>query len=102
MSPPSPRVFRIRCDVIEQKFGPGNFDDAGDAMVEALREAFEHSKTAARLAPHFTVAFDFDSSHPNPWHHTMVVTFGGVPDEVHRGFCATMTRMGLWEPGTSG
>lgn len=65
--------FRIPLHVIESKYGPGNFDDAGDDIALLFRRAVDQAKCSYR--------FDIDGSHPNPWYHALVFSVDGLTEK---------------------
>jgi hypothetical protein len=75
VSEPMPKPISEACwtlsiplRLIEARYGPGNFDDAGDELCACLAEM-------GGYACHF----DFDSRHPNPWYHVLVLSVPGLP-----------------------
>jgi hypothetical protein len=91
MHPPSPvtaRTYRFALRSIEDRFGPGNFDDAGDAIVAALRDVWDQAERCV-------VDFDFDTAHTNPWFHALAVSIDPLPEQVHPRFVTRLTEIGL-------
>ena len=65
--------FKLPLRCVEAVFGRDNFDDCGDWVRDWLAEYLaEHppAQTGYRLA----VNCDFETSHPNPWFHTLNYT----------------------------
>lgn len=95
MHPPrsvSARTYRFALRSIEDRFGAGNFDDAGDAIVEALRDVYAQAERCA-------VDFSFDTAHANPWFHALVVAIDPLPESAHTGLLARLTEIGLQPEG---
>ncbi|MGO1000531.1 hypothetical protein [Lysobacter sp. CA196] len=82
------RTYRFALRSIEERFGPGNFDDAGDAIVAALRDFCDQ-------ADRCSVDFSFDTAHANPWFHALVVAIDPLPESVCAGFLARLGEFGL-------
>lgn len=77
--------YRISLRAIESKYGQGNFDDAGDDIVLAFRQATGPASHPCR--------FEFDRSHPNPWYHVLVFSVDGLSDAEHTSFNASLARI---------
>jgi hypothetical protein len=95
MHPPPPvtaRTYRFALHSIEDRFGPGDFDDAGDAIVEALRDAYDQAERCS-------VDFSLDTAHSNPWFHVLVVAIDPLPESVQPGFLARLAKIGLQPEG---
>ncbi|MGJ7902111.1 hypothetical protein [Lysobacter sp. 1R34A] len=91
MHPPPPvtaRTYRFALRSIEERFGPGNFDDAGDAIVEALHDSYDQAERCA-------VDFDFVTAHANPWLHALVVTIDPLPESAHARLLVRLDEIGL-------
>ena len=86
------RSYRIPTRLIEEVYGRGNFDDAGEDIVDALREVSE-------FADQYSYRFEFDSTHVNPWYHFMVFAIDGIPDLVHGQFIARLAELGIAPDG---
>lgn len=57
---------------IERMSGRDSADEAGDEIVECIRQLEDH--------PHqFSYAFDQDLTHTNPWYHCLIVRVCGIP-----------------------
>ena len=82
------RTYRIPIRVIEQVYGRGNFDDAGDDIWEVLRDLSEY-------ADQYLCRVDFDANHVNPWYHVMVFAIEDIPDLLHSQFVERLTKLGL-------
>lgn len=85
------RHYRFACQDIEARYGHGNFDDAGDCIAEALRDV-------SAWEGQYPLAFEFETSHANPWYHEFVATVCGLSDEVARRFDDRMRLLGLPPP----
>ncbi|WP_223621407.1 hypothetical protein [Lysobacter sp. ESA13C] len=77
---------------IEDRFGAGNFDDAGDAIVEALRDVYDQAERCA-------IDFSFDTVHANPWFHALVVAIDPLPESAHAELLARLIEVGLQPEG---
>lgn len=61
--------------LLQQRFGNEQWDEAADAIIEQLNIIRPNKPIA--------VAFDVDTSHSNPWFHSMAVTItGATPAEL--------------------
>ena len=87
---PEWRALRVSCAVIERMYGRGNFDDAGDDIVEALRCVSDYPGQ-------YRHRFDLDSSHPNPWFHALVFEVEGIADVAYRRLVGRVHELGLGE-----
>ncbi|GHU18326.1 hypothetical protein FACS189475_03610 [Betaproteobacteria bacterium] len=61
----------IPCRIVERVYGSGNFDDAGDDLIDASRLVSDYPNQ-------FRHRFNFDTSHPNPWYHAMIFEIEGI------------------------
>jgi hypothetical protein len=85
------QAIRIPCRIIETIYGSGNFDDAGDALITALRNVSDYPSDQYRYH------FEFDSAHPNPWYHMMVFKIENIPDPTYAKLVEQVTALGLVE-----
>ena len=85
------RGIRIPCRIIESVYGSGNFDDAGDELVAALR------RVSGYPPDQYHCRFDFDSTHQNPWYHTLVFEIQDIPDAIYEQFISQVAALGLLE-----
>lgn len=83
-----PRTYRFSLRLVEERYGRGNFDDAGDAMVAALRDVVGCDER-------HVVTFDFDTGHANPWFHVLVFSVANLPGLQHRRFLDRLAAIGL-------
>lgn len=82
------RAYRIPIRMVELAYGSGNFDDAGDEIAAALADWAEYPGQIC-------CTFEFDSAHPNPWYHALVVEVAGLPEALHAPFVARLAALGL-------
>ena len=82
------RSTSIPCLTIERVYGSGNFDDAGDDLVSALRIVSDYPDQ-------YRSRFNFDSTHPNPWYHSMVFEIEGIPESTYERFVEQVAALGL-------
>lgn len=73
-----------------QRFGDEQFDEAADAIIEQL--------TIIRPDKSIAVAFDFDTSHSNPWFHSMMVTISGATTIELAQLATWLHQQALLEP----
>ncbi|QWP78142.1 hypothetical protein J5226_07025 [Lysobacter sp. K5869] len=85
-------VFRLPLHRIEARFGAGKFDDACDAIAGWLVEV-------GGDADRHRIGHTFDTAHPNPQFHTLVLIIDGVPPEVRDRLSAQLLESGLIEAG---
>lgn len=82
------RRLRIRFATIEQCYGRGNFDDAGDAIVAELN-------ALADYPGQYACRFGEDCAHDNPWFHALIVEVAGLPDARCREWLGRVVALGL-------
>lgn len=89
-APAPPQNLRMPVRMVEDVYGAGNFDDAADDMVAMVRG----------MSPQYDqcIAFDMDSSHPNPWFHAMVCLCDGLPAPAFVQLRCMLKIKGLLEP----
>lgn len=85
---PQWRSVRIPLRVIESVYGRGNFDDAGDDIIHAVR-------TVSAYPDQFRCKFGNDLSHPNPWYHAMTCEIEDIPAPEFERFVARLTDLGI-------
>jgi len=74
--------------LVEHIYGRGNFDDAGEDIADAIRQV-------STWPDQYGCRFEFDSSHPNPWYHAMVVEVEGMSDPEYAKFAELLASLGL-------
>lgn len=84
-------VFRLPVRLIEQRFGAGNFDDACDEIATWLGEL-------GGDADRHRIGHTFDTGHPNPWFHTLVLIVDGVSPELRDQLSVRLAESGLLDP----
>lgn len=84
------RTTRIPVRVVERIHGKGNFDDAADDLVHALR-------LVSDFPDQHRYRFEFDTTHPNPWYHTMIFKIEGISDSSYERFVDKVAALGLSE-----
>jgi hypothetical protein len=85
--PRKTRLMKLPLRQVEERFGPGNFDDAGDALVAFLNGIME--------GHHYSIAWSFDTLHPNPWYHSFDLTIKGLSDDEAQTLEYELDRMGI-------
>ena len=88
--PPIWRTIKIPCHVIEDVFGRDNFDDCGDELFGVLQSVSDYPEQ-------YRCRFDFDTTHSNPWYHTMNFGIEGITDSACKSFIEKMAALGLTE-----
>ena len=87
-SPQHWRRLRIPFATLERRFGRGNFDDAGDAMLAALNALSDYpGQYACRFAE--------DCTHANPWFHVLILDVAGIPDARCQAWLRQLVALGL-------
>jgi hypothetical protein len=87
---PDWRKICIRYSTIEDCYGSGNFDDAGDDIVAALKSLSDYPEQ-------YSCRFGQDCSHDNPWYHVMVFEVEGISEDHYQQLIQRMTALGLKE-----
>lgn len=82
----STREMRIPIRSLEEFYGKGNFDDAGDDIAQLVETSFGRSSR---------IEFDFDASHSNPWFHEFIVRISGINHEQFEHLREVLERRGL-------
>jgi hypothetical protein len=72
--------------VIEDQLGKGNFDDAGDLIIEIV------NRVAPRNIP---IQFAFETTDSNPWFHNLLVELKGVSDSELNSVQQELKQLGL-------
>ncbi|MDR2212882.1 MAG: hypothetical protein LBE21_04575 [Pseudomonadales bacterium] len=85
------RGVRIPSRIVENVYGSGNFDDAGDELIATLRRVSGYPPDQYRYR------FDFDSTHQNPWYHTFIFEIQDIPDAIYEQFISQIAILGLLE-----
>ncbi len=85
---PKWRSLWLRLGQIERVYGSGNFDDAGDDIVAALRQVSDYPNQHRYL-------FETDLSHPNPWYHVLIFENEGISDPVYGRFFEQVVGLSL-------
>ncbi|KRA73104.1 hypothetical protein ASD78_16090 [Lysobacter sp. Root667] len=80
------RELRIPVRLLEDCYGKGNFDDAGDDIAQLAGTCFGKD---------LNIEFDFDASHSNPWFHDFVVRISGIDHEQAEHLRGILERRGL-------
>lgn len=90
-STPHWRTIYIPLSQIENIYGHGNFDDAGDELVYTLREicGIEDVERGCRI--------DIDSSHANPWFHVLIFEVADMSEEEFEKLIARVKMLKLWD-----
>lgn len=85
------RTIYIPLSQIENIYGHGNFDDAGDELVYTLREmcGIEDVERGCRI--------DIDSSHANPWFHVLIFEVADMYEEEFEKLVAGVKKLKLWD-----
>ena len=89
MQPEMTLLVKLPIRLIEEKFGAGNFDEAGDAVLGVL--------SSLGMRTRCTVQWNFDTAHPNPWYHTMNLSLRGLPDSESASLREEIQRLGISE-----
>jgi hypothetical protein len=84
------QTIRIPLRLIDRAYGPDNFDEAGDDLVNALQEVSDYPKQ-------FRCEFAFDSSHVNPEYHALVFSIDGIPEPTYARFLWRLADLGLMD-----
>ncbi|MGL5389548.1 MAG: hypothetical protein ACRDCA_27480 [Serratia sp. (in: enterobacteria)] len=85
------RTIRISLLQIEGVYGHGNFDDAGDDLVYALREVCAAIDVGQRCQ------VDIDSSHNNPWFHAFIFKVADLSAEEYAMLISRIRVLELWD-----
>ncbi len=80
----------IRLALIENLYGRGNVDDAGDDLLACLNEV-------ADFHGEYVAEFLFDTSHINSYFHTLNSVIHNIDEEKYRQFIEKVTALGLIE-----
>lgn len=62
--PVSPALLKSPLRLLDDRYGPGNVDEAEDTLVEIVQ---------ALMGAQATCSFDFDTRHANPWFHQLLL-----------------------------
>jgi len=60
----SPALLPIPLRLLDDRYGPGNVDEAEDTLIEIVQ---------AVMGVRATCSFDFDTRHANPWFHQLLL-----------------------------
>jgi hypothetical protein len=60
----SPALLPIPLRLLDDRYGPGNVDEAEDTLIEIVQ---------AVMGLRATCSFDFDTRHANPWFHQLLL-----------------------------
>ncbi|QBH98036.1 hypothetical protein EKN56_17535 [Limnobaculum zhutongyuii] len=85
------RTIRISLSQIERIYGHGNFDDAGDDLVCALREVSGVTDVEHRCQ------VDIDSSHVNPWFHAFIFKVADLSEKEFNMLIVRIQMLALWD-----
>lgn len=83
------QIIKFPIHLIEEKFGAGNFDNAGDAILAILKNLIKKSD--------YSVQWSFDNSHTNSWYHTFNLTIQGLSDNEFMQLTGEVKRIGILE-----
>lgn len=73
--------YRFPLREIEKKYGEGNFDDAGDDIIEGLNSIEKYPKE-------LKIEFQFETNHSNPWYHELIIKVAGMNEKQSETFSA--------------
>ncbi|MCH1918524.1 hypothetical protein L9G15_03645 [Shewanella sp. A3A] len=76
--------------LLQQRFGDEQWDEAADTIIEQLN--------IIRPDKSIAVAFDFDTSHSNPWFHSMMVTISAATTVELAQLTTWLHQQALLEP----
>ncbi|HIE5096108.1 hypothetical protein WG628_07930 [Stenotrophomonas maltophilia] len=62
--PASPTLLRIPLRLLDDRYGPGNADEAEDTLIGIVQ---------AEMGTQATCSFDVDTRHPNPRFHQLLL-----------------------------
>lgn len=62
--PGSPTLLPIPLRLLDDRYGPGNVDEAEDTLIGIVR---------AVMGEQASCAFHFDTQHANPWFHQLLL-----------------------------
>lgn len=62
--PASPTLLPIPLRLLDDRYGPGNVDEAEDTLIGIVQ---------AVMGEQATCSFDFDTQHANPWFHQLLL-----------------------------
>jgi len=60
----SPALLPIPLRLLDDRYGPGNADEAADTLIGIVQ---------AVMGMRATCSFDFDTRHANPWFHQLLL-----------------------------
>ncbi|WP_447944964.1 hypothetical protein [Stenotrophomonas indicatrix] len=88
--PASPTLLPIPLRLLDDRYGPGNVDEAEDTLVEIVQ---------AVMGAQATCSFDVDTRHANPWFHQLLLepTAAGkvaTPEQL-QAMAARLVALGL-------
>ena len=83
-------TVRVRLQVIERCYGRDNLDNAGDDLVHCLA-IVSHSPNQ------YQWSFEYDSSHPNCYYHTLNFVVRGMDEETADNLKNQIRNIGLLE-----
>lgn len=76
----------ISIRVIEDQLGKGNFDDAGDLIIEIV------NRVAPRNIP---IQFACETTDSNPWFHNLIVELKDISDSELNSIQQELKKIGL-------
>ncbi|KAF1017505.1 MAG: hypothetical protein GAK31_00770 [Stenotrophomonas maltophilia] len=62
--PAPPALLPIPLRLLDDRYGPGNVDEAEDTLIGIVQ---------AVMGTQATCSFDFDTQHANPWFHQLLL-----------------------------
>ncbi|WP_447934578.1 hypothetical protein [Stenotrophomonas lactitubi] len=62
--PASPTLLPIPLRLLDDRYGPGNVDEAEDTLIGVVQ---------AVMGEQASCAFNFDTQHANPWFHQLLL-----------------------------
>jgi len=62
--PASPTLLPIPLRLLDDRYGPGNVDEAEEALMAIVQSV---------MGAQATCSFDFDTRHANPWFHQLLL-----------------------------
>jgi hypothetical protein len=80
--------IRIPCRLIDETFGRDSSDNAGDFMVDTLRELSD-------FPSQYVYRFRADLTHANPWFHVLGFIIEDIPEGTYRQLVARFAAHGI-------
>lgn len=88
--PASPALLPIPLRLLDDRYGPGNVDEAEDTLIAIVQ---------AVMGEQAGCAFHFDTQHANPWFHQLLLEPGtagepATPEQL-QAMAARLAALGL-------